>query len=64
MISVWMLSSINVEMFCKDMIIKVNSNVITGVIRPTGKTDVTVSIGGVDFNTPDTFVLEYLLAFG
>ena len=63
-ISVWMLSNINVEKFCKDMVIKVNSNVITGVIRPAGKTDVTVSIVGLDFNTPDTFVLEYLAKFG
>ena len=59
-ISVWMPTGVNVEKFCKDVNITVNSNVVTGLIRPAGKTDVTVSIVGLDFNTPDTFVFEYL----
>jgi hypothetical protein len=63
-ISVWMANGINVEKFCKDVNIKVNSDVITGMIRPAGRTDVTVSIIGLDFNTPDTFVIEYLSKFG
>jgi hypothetical protein len=37
---------------------------MTGIIRPSGKKDVTVSIVGLDFNTPDTFVFEYLNKFG
>ena len=37
---------------------------MTGMIRPAGKRDVTVSITGLDFNTPDTFVVEYLNKFG
>ena len=39
-------------------------NVITGIIRPAGKKDVTVSVVGLDFNTPDTFVIDYLNKFG
>ena len=63
-ISVWMPPGVNVEKFCKDVNITVNSNVVTGLIRPAGKTDVTVSIVGLNFNTPDTFVFEYLGKFG
>ena len=35
-----------------------------GVIRPAGRKEVTVSIKGLDFNTPDTFVFEYRGKFG
>ena len=37
---------------------------MTGTIRPAGKTDVTVKIEGLDFNTPDNLVREYLSKFG
>ena len=35
----------------------------TGMIRPAVKTDVTVSIYGLDFNAPDSFVFDYLNKF-
>ena len=63
-ISVWMPVGVNLENYCKDMVIRVDSNVTTGMIRPAGKTEVTVTIVGLDFNTPDTFVIEYLNKFG
>ena len=63
-ISVWMVPGINLDRFCKDINIRVTDNVMTGIIRPSGKKDVTVSIVGLDFNTPDTFVFEYLNKFG
>ena len=62
--SVWMVPGIDLDRFCKDVNIKVTDNVTTGVIRPSGKKDVTVSIVGLDFNTPDNFVFEYLSKFG
>ena len=37
---------------------------MTGTVRPAGKRDVTVTIIGLDFNTPDGFVFEYLKKFG
>ena len=33
------------------------------MIRPAGKKDVTVSIVGIGFNTPDSFVMDYLSKF-
>ena len=52
------------DRFCKDVNIKVTENIVTGVIRPSGKKEVTVAITGLDFNTPDKLVLEYLGKFG
>ena len=37
---------------------------MTGMIRPAGKKDVTVSIVGIGFNTPDSFVMDCLSKFG
>ena len=37
---------------------------MTSSIRPAGKTSVRVNILGLDFNTPNSFVLEYLGKFG
>ena len=41
-----------------------NKELRTGMIRPAGRTDVTVSIFVLDVNTPDTFVFDYLNKFG
>ena len=63
-ISVWFKQGINVEKFCKDVSIRINSELRTGLIRPAGNSEVTVTISGLDFNTPDTFVIDYLNKFG
>ena len=63
-LSVWMVDGISLDRFCKEESIKVNKDIRTGMIRPAGKTDVTVTISGLDFNTPDAFVFEYLSKFG
>ena len=63
-VSVWLHTGINLEQFCRDDNIKVSEGIITGVIRPAGRKDVTVTISGLDFNTPDTFVFNYLSMFG
>ena len=63
-LSVWMLDGISLDRFCKEESIKVNKDIRTGRIRPAGKTDVTVTICGLDFNTPDSFVFDYLNKFG
>ena len=64
LISVWVLPDINLEQFCRDDNIKVTEGVMTGSIRPAGRKDVTVTVCGLDFNTPDTFVFQYLSKFG
>ena len=63
-LSVWMAEGISLDRFCKEESIKVNKDIRTRMIRPAGKVDVTVTIYGLDFNTPDTFVFEYLKKFG
>ena len=63
-ISVWMVQGVSLDKFCKDINIKVNPNVMTGMIRPAGKKDVIVTVDGLDFNTPDSFVIDYLSKFG
>ena len=63
-ISVWMFPGVELEQFCREDNIKVSEGVMTGSIRPAGRKDVTVTISGLDFNTPDTFVFQYLNKFG
>ena len=63
-ISLWMGTGVNLERFCKDVNIKVKEGVNTGMIRPAGKKAVKVTVTGLDFNTPDTFVFDYLKHFG
>ena len=63
-ISVWMAAGISLDRFCKDVSIKVGDGVMTGMIRPAGKKDVTVTVVGLDFNTPDNFVVDYMNKFG
>ena len=36
----------------------------TGFIRKAGRPEVVVTVSGLDFNTPDQFVIEYLNKFG
>ena len=63
-ISVWFREGVNIEKYCKDISVRVNDEVRTGLIRPAGKPEVTVTITGLDFNTPDTLVMDYLNKFG
>ena len=52
------------EKFCVAENTNIGKGLITGSIRPAGRQDVTVSITGLDFNTPDTLVQEYIQKFG
>ena len=61
---VWMVAGINLEKYCKDKSIRVRDGLGIGMIRPSGKKEVTVTVTGVDFNTPDSLVIEYLNKFG
>ena len=37
---------------------------MTSSVRPAGKSAVKVTIVGLDFNMPDSFIFEYLSKFG
>ena len=63
-IHVWLSNGINLDRFCKNESIRVTKTIKTGFIRPAGKKEVTVTVSGLDFNTPDTFVMEYIGTFG
>ena len=63
-ISVWMVNGISLDRFCKEDSIKVAPGVKTGFIRPAGNREITVTIADLDFETPNTFVFEYLNKFG
>ena len=63
-IHLWLINGIDLDRFCKNESIRVSKTTKTGFIRPAGKKEVTVNISGLDFNTPDTFVMEYLSKFG
>ena len=64
MISVWAAKGVNLEKFCKAEGINVTKDIMTGLIRPAGRRDVTVTVSGLDFNTPDSLVFEYIKKFG
>ena len=63
-ITVWMVHGLNIERFCRDESLRVCQGINTSIIRPANRKDVTVSVCGLDFNTPDTFVIDYLNKFG
>ena len=63
-IHLWLVNGVDLDRFCKNESIRVTDRIKTGFIRPAGKKEVTVTVSGLDFNTPDKFVMEYLGKFG
>ena len=63
-ISVWLKKGIKLDRFCKEERIRVADGVTTSYIKPAGRNDVTVTVVGLDFNTPDSYVFEYIKNFG
>lgn len=59
-ICVWLKEGVNIEQFCKNESFMVANGVKTGMIRPMGRREVSVLIKGLNFNTPDSLVREYL----
>ena len=60
----WLKEGLNIDRFCKDEVYKVSSGIRTGFIRPMDRREVTVTIKGLNFNTPDILVIEYLNKHG
>ena len=63
-ISVWVTKGVNLDRFCRVEGINVSKGVMTSMIRPAGRSDVTVSVNGLDFNTPDSLMFDYIQRFG
>ena len=55
-ISLWAAKGVNLDRFCRVEGINVSKGIITSMIRPAGRSDVTVSVNGLDFNTPDSLM--------
>ena len=63
-ILLWLKDSCDLSRYCKDESFKINDTVRTGTIRQMDKSEVTVCIKGLNFNTPDSLVIEYLNKHG
>ena len=63
-ITIWVVKDVNLKRFCRTEGINVSKGVMTGMIRPAGRKDVTVSVTGLDFNTPDSLMFNYIKKFG
>ena len=63
-IRAWKSAGFSLERFCQKEGIIVGKGLRTGSIRPAGRKDVIVTFAGVDFNTPDTLIQEYIMKFG
>ena len=63
-ISVWCIQGVDLEKFCRQENIQVGRGVYARSIRPAGRKDVTVTVSGLNYNTPDSLVIEYIKKFG
>ena len=63
-VSVWCKQGVNLEKFCRNEKIIIANGVYTGSIYPAGRRDVTVKVSGLNWNTPDSLVFEYITKFG
>ena len=63
-LAVWCVPGVNLEKFCRNENIQVSRGIWTRNIRPSGRRDVTVTVVGLDFNTPDSLVKDYIEKFG
>ena len=63
-ILIWLTDSCDIFKYCKDESFRINETVRTGVIRPMDRKEVTVTIKGLNFNTPDNLVIDYLSKHG
>ena len=52
-VSVLCKTGVEIEKFCRQESFQVSKGVVTRSIRPAGRQDVTVTISGLHFNTPD-----------
>ena len=63
-VSVWCKQGVSLDKFCRSEKIQVGKGVYTRSIYPAGRRDVTVKVSGLNWNTPDSLVIEYMTKFG
>ena len=63
-IAVLFKAGIDIEKYCRQECFEVCKGVTTKNIRPSGRKDVTITVSGLDFNTPDTLIQDYITKFG
>ena len=63
-VSIWCKEGLDLNQFCRREILEVCKGVNTKSIHPAGRPEVTVTFQGVDFNTPDTLIQDYISKFG
>ena len=55
---------LDLDRFCRQESFQVCKGVQTKNIQPAGRKDVTVTVSGLDYNTPDAVVQDYITKFG
>ena len=60
----WCKESVGLDRFCREECIRVTSGITTGFIKPMEQKNVVVTIRGLNLNTPDSLVMEYISKFG
>ena len=60
----WCKDSVQIERFCSEESIKVSDSVKTGLIKPMDRREVEVKISGLNLNTPDSLIVEYISKHG
>ena len=63
-IYVWLKDQVDIEKFCKEECFRMSSGVKTGLIKPMERKNVSVTIKGINLNSPDSLVMEYISKFG
>ena len=63
-IFVWFEQGIDINRFCYNEAFRLIPGVKTGVIKPMDRREVEVTISGLNINTPDSSILNYLSYFG
>ena len=60
----WMIPGTDLGKFCTDECFRLGPGLKTSMIKPMDKSEVQVTIKGININTPDSFVFSYLSFFG
>ena len=60
----WIKEGRNLDRFCKDEVFRVAPGIRTGFIRPMDRRQVVVTVKGLNFNSPDSLVIEYFNKHG
>ena len=61
---IWMHPTVNLNKYCRDDCFRLTEGVKTGTIKPMDRREAEVLIKGLNINTPDGSVIEYLSLFG